>query len=87
MYIPGNASLKGKRKVIKSLLDRVRAKFNVSAAEVGDNDLWQKATLGLSFISNDSRFINSSMDKVLDFIERVPDAEIIDNQSEIINIF
>lgn len=87
LIIPGNSSLKGKRKVIKSLLDKLRSKFNLAAAEVEDNDLWQKAGLGLALVGNDRRFINSSMDKVLDFIYRTSDAEIIDSDSEIINIF
>lgn len=87
LIIPGNSSLKGKRKVIKSLLDKLRSKFNLAAAEVEHNDLWQKAGLGLTLVGNDRRFINSSMDKVLDFIYRTSDAEIIDSDSEIINIF
>lgn len=87
LIIPGNSSLKGKRKVIKSLLDKLRSKFNLAAAEVEHNDLWQKAGLGLTLVGNDRRFINSSMDKVLDFIYRTSDAEIVDSDSEIINIF
>lgn len=87
LIIPGNSSLKGKRKVIKSLLDKLRSRFNLAAAEVEDNDLWQKAGLGLALVGNDRRFINSSMDKVLDFIYRTSDAEIVDSDSEIINIF
>jgi uncharacterized protein YlxP (DUF503 family) len=87
MIIPGNSSLKGKRKVVKSLLDKLRSRFNLAAAEVEDNDLWQKTGLGLAFVGNDRRFINSSMDKILDFIYRTSDAEIVDTESEIINIF
>ncbi|MBW2622048.1 MAG: DUF503 domain-containing protein [Deltaproteobacteria bacterium] len=87
MIIPGNSSLKGKRKVIKSLLDKLRSRFNLAAAEVEHNDLWQKAGLGLALVGNDRRFINSSMDKILDFIYRTSDAEIVDTESEIINIF
>ncbi|MEE9556459.1 MAG: DUF503 domain-containing protein [Candidatus Adiutricales bacterium] len=87
LIIPGNSSLKGKRKVVKSLLDKLRSRFNLAAAEVEDNDLWQRAGLGLALVGNDRRFINSSMDKVLDFIYRTSDAEIIDSDSEIINIF
>jgi hypothetical protein len=87
LIIPGNSSLKGKRKVVKGLLDKLRSRFNLAAAEVEDNDLWQRAGLGLALVGNDRRFINSSMDKVLDFIYRTSDAEIIDSDSEIINIF
>ncbi len=87
LIIPGNSSLKGKRKVVKGLLDKLRSRFNLAAAEVEDNDLWQRAGLGLALVGNDRRFINSSMDKVLDFIYRTSDAEIVDSDSEIINIF
>ncbi len=87
MIIPGNDSLKGKRKVVKSLLGRLRSKFNLAAAEVDDNDLWQKAVLGLTLVGNDRRFVNSSMDKIIDFTERNADGDIIETQTEIINIF
>ena len=87
LVIPGNSSLKGKRKVIKSLLGKLRARFNLAAAEVEDNDLWQRAGLGLALVGNDRRYINSAMDKILNFMENATEAEIIDTQSEIINIF
>ncbi|MEK7774061.1 MAG: DUF503 domain-containing protein, partial [Deltaproteobacteria bacterium] len=47
LVIHGNASLKGKRQVLKSIIEKVRNRFNVSIAEVGDNDLWQRAELGV----------------------------------------
>jgi len=87
MIIPGNDSLKGKRKVVKSLLGKLRSKFNLAVAEVDDNDLWQRAGLGLALVGNNRRFVNSAIDKVLDFMERTTDAEIVDTQTEIINIF
>jgi len=87
LIIPGNSSLKGKRKVIKSLLGKLKARFNLAAAEVEDNDLWQRAGLGLALVGNDRRYINSAMDKILNYIEHATEAEIIDAQSEIINIF
>lgn len=85
MIIHDNASLKGKRKVVKSLLGRLKAKFNVAAAEVGDNDLWQRAEIGAAIVGNDRRFINSALDKILDYIERETEAEIIDSDMEIIS--
>ncbi|MCJ7684080.1 MAG: DUF503 domain-containing protein, partial [Desulfobacteraceae bacterium] len=54
-----NRSLKGKRKVVRSMVDKVKAKFNVSVAEVGSNDKWQKIELGVSAIGNDRRHIDS----------------------------
>jgi hypothetical protein len=86
LHIPENASLKGKRKVIKSLLGRIKSRFNVSAAEVEDNDLWQRAEIGLAVVGNDSRFINSVLDKILDYIERETEAEVTDSQMELMNI-
>ena len=78
-------SLKGKRQVIKSLQEKVRNRFNVSMAEVGDNDLWQRAELAVAAVGNDRAFINSVIDKVVNFIENLHVAEIIDHRIEIIN--
>ena len=86
LHIPENASLKGKRKVVKSLLGRIKSRFNVSVAEVEDNDLWQRAEIGLAAVGNDGRFINSVLDKILDYIERETEAEVTDSQMEIMNI-
>jgi len=87
MLLPENSSLKGKRRVVKSILSKLQAKFNLAAAEVEDNDLWQRAGLGLVIVGNDRRFINSAMDKILNYMELTAEAEIIDTRSEIINIF
>jgi len=66
--LPENLSLKGKRRVVKSITTRVRSKFNVSVAEVDDQNLWQLATLGICCVSNDKRYINEVLSKVVDFI-------------------
>lgn len=87
MVIPENMSLKGKRKVVKSLLSRLRSRFNIAAAEVEDNDLWQRAGLGVTLVGNDRRFINSALDKVLDYLEREPEAEVVESHMEILNVF
>jgi uncharacterized protein YlxP (DUF503 family) len=82
--LPENASLKGKRRVIKSVIARVQNNFKVAAAEVGDNDLWQLATVGVSTIGNDSRQINEVLSKVMDFvIECNFDAEVLNCNIEI----
>ncbi|MBF0476497.1 MAG: DUF503 domain-containing protein [Deltaproteobacteria bacterium] len=86
LLIPGNSSLKGKRKVIKSLLDRLRSRFNVSAAEVGDNDLWQRALIGVSLVANDRRFVDAALSKVVEFIEFSGTAQVVDIYTEIINV-
>lgn len=86
LLIPGNASLKGKRKVLRKIIDRVKNRYNISISEIGDNDLWQRSQLGLSVVGNDSRHINSSLDKIINFIDGMNVAEIIRSEIEIIHI-
>jgi len=78
-----NHSLKGKRRIIKSIKDRVKNRFNVSIAEVDALDKWQWTTLGVAFVSNDSRFANSVLSDVVDFIDKMREAEIVDYEIEI----
>ena len=79
-----NHSLKEKRRVVKSIIGRVKSKFNVSIAEVGDQDVWQSAQIGFCMAGNEKRFINSSLDKIIHFIEETNSAEIKDMEMEII---
>ena len=85
---PQNGSLKDKRRVLKSITTRVRNKFNVSIAEVSDNDSWQVATLGITCVSNDKRHANEVISKVADYISEARfEAEILDFSTEIIPVF
>ena len=86
LYLHDNRSLKGKRKIVKSITDRVKNKFNVSIAEIGSNDKWQKIELGLSTVGNDRRHIDASLAKTVSFIESLYLAEIIDTEVDIINV-
>jgi uncharacterized protein YlxP (DUF503 family) len=81
-----NGSLKEKRRIVKQIIDRVKHRFNVSIAEVGNNDLWQSAQLGLCLVSNDRRFTNSSLDTILDFIETINEAEVVKSDIEILTL-
>jgi hypothetical protein len=65
-------SLKDKRQVIKSLLEHIRNKFNVSAAEVDFLDTWRKSGLGFAVVSNEQSFANSVLNKVLEHVESDP---------------
>ncbi len=86
--LPENNSLKGKRRVIKPIISRVANKFNVSVAEVDDQDLWQVATIGISCVSNDSRHANEILSKVVDFIDDGRfEIEMLDYKIEIIPVF
>ena len=60
-------SLKEKRSIVKRLIERAKNKFNISAAEVGANDEHLRAVIGVTTVANDSAFVNSVLDKVLDF--------------------
>ena len=68
LHLPAPGSLKSKRHLVRSAIDRVKAKFNVSIAEVAENDLWQKSVLGVAAVGNDHAFVNESLDKVADFV-------------------
>ena len=69
LHLPDNHSLKGKRQVVNSLKGRLKNRFNVSVAEVDHLDVWQRATLGVVFVSNDRRHVDSELSKILNFIE------------------
>jgi uncharacterized protein YlxP (DUF503 family) len=87
LRLPENMSLKGKRQVLKSITSRVRNKFNVSVAEVDDNDMWQLATIGICCVSNNRRYTNQVLSKVVDFITNSRfEVEILDYDIEIIGI-
>ncbi len=85
LIIHDNHSLKGKRQVLKSLMEKVKNRFNVSIAEVGGNEAWQRAEIGISAVGNDRAFINSALDKVLNFVESLHMAEIAGHDIELIN--
>ena len=84
MHIPGSGSLKTKRHSLKSLKDRIRAKFNVSVAEVDENDLWQKASLAVAAVSNDKTHLNQTLDRVLNLVRSVPEIDLLDHHIEIL---
>ncbi len=86
LRIPENHSLKEKRHVLRKLIDRVRTRFNVAISEVGDNDLWQRAQMGFCTVGNDRRHINSSLDKVIYFIEQMNLVEMVRTEIEIISL-
>ena len=85
LRLPENHDLKGKRRAVGSLCSKVRNKFNVSIAEVGDNDSWQMATLGITCTSNDAARADNMVSAVVDFIASGrEDVEIMDQEQEII---
>ena len=87
LYMDGNRSLKDKRQILKSLIHRAKSRFNnISIAEVDSNDLWQKATVGISYVSNEKRHVNSVLDQVADFIDATGLVQMGNKELEILNI-
>jgi len=86
LHLHDNRSLKGKRKVVKSMVEKVKHKFKVSIAEVGSNDKWQKIELGVSTVGNDRRHIDASLNNILAFLDSLYLAEIVDSSIEIFNL-
>jgi uncharacterized protein YlxP (DUF503 family) len=77
LHLPDPGSLKSKRHLIRSALDRVKARFNVSIAEVAENDLWQKSVVGVAAVGNDHGFVNEVLDKVADFVTSMHGGQIL----------
>ena len=76
-------SLKEKRKIVKSIINRIKNKFNISIAETDFNDNHSWAEIGFSMTGNNARFINSKLDKVLNMAEDIGLAQIVDTEIEI----
>jgi len=85
IFLHENFSLKGKRQVLRSIVQRARKRFNISISEVEEHDLWQKAVLGICAVGNDRQHINSLLDQVINFIENTQLTDVANSQIEIIN--
>ena len=77
-------SLKDKRRVVKSLKDRIAHGHNVSVAEVGALDEHRRAVLGVAMVSNDSRYVEGALSKLVDFVRSVPQVGLIDYQIDLL---
>ena|SRR5258708_40037822 len=87
LHLPASGSLKSKRMVVSSLLQRVRAEFRVSAAEVGELDRWQLAELAIAAVSNNARHTEEVLAAVLSYIESHSDgARVTDVSTELVRM-
>jgi uncharacterized protein YlxP (DUF503 family) len=87
LRLPENATLKGKRGVVKSLCARIQGEFRVAAAEVGDNDVWQIAEIGVACVSNDHGHADSVLNRVVRYVESTRlDLELLDVETELIDV-
>lgn len=83
IQIAGSQSLKAKRGVVRSILRRVRNRFNLSAAEVGGQDTWQHALLGFSVAGSDARTVRQVLDRAVLFVEELHLAEVLSSDIEL----
>lgn len=84
IYIFNANSLKSKRSVVKSIIEKSKNRFNISIAEVGENDKWQKSIVAFSTISNDQRLVEETIEKVINFFDSYSEIEIISIKREIL---
>ena len=85
LRLPGNGSLKGKRRVIKSIVTRVGREFNVSIAEVDAQDIWQRAVLGVACVSSSATYAHGQLERVVQWIEATrPDVELLEYHIELL---
>ncbi len=70
LVIPDSQSLKDKRQVVRSILDRVRSRFNVSACEADHLDNWQRSTLSFAMVANEKEFVHENLMRIAELIER-----------------
>ncbi len=83
LRIPGSRSLKDKRRVIKSLKDVMRSRYNCSVAEVDFHDLWGRARLAVCVVSDDSRHVDSQLTEIARFASTRSGAELVDFSIEL----
>lgn len=83
IHIPESNSLKRKRQFLRRIKDRVKNRFNVSIAEVENNELWQRATLGVAAVANDGKFLNQLLSQVVELLNREDGIEVLDYSIEI----
>lgn len=81
--LPGVDSLKEKRRIIKSLMARLKNKFNISIAEVAEQDRLRTAVLGAAIVTNDSAFGDSVMAQVVNHIQNNSEAILVDYSTEV----
>lgn len=83
LILDGCFSLKDKRQILRSLLERLRHRFNLAVAEVDGQDLWNRAVIGLACVSNDAAHARRVLDEAMRFIESDGRCEIVSRSMEV----
>ncbi len=83
LHFPENHSLKAKRMLLRKLLERIKKRLNVSAAEVGYQDLWQRSLIAVACVNTSNREANATLNRALSLIDEFDEAELIDHHFEV----
>jgi uncharacterized protein YlxP (DUF503 family) len=86
LHLPGCRGLKEKRMIVKSLKSRIRNEFEISASEVGDQDLLQRSQIGVAVVGPDQAPLDALLQNVLGFVEANLDGELLDYRNEFIHV-
>lgn len=86
MHVHGSQSLKAKRGVVRSIVGRVRNRFNLSVAEVGGQGTWQSVQLGLSAAGSDPTVVRSELCRAIDYVESLGLAEVLQSEVELLTM-
>lgn len=86
LHVHGSQSLKEKRGVVRSVMGRLRNRFNVSVAEIGGQDTWQRAVIGVASTGSDRTYVRGQLRKALEFIEDMHLAEVIGSDVELLEL-
>ena len=84
LHIPEANSLKSKRRVIKSLIEKIKNKFNVSVSEVDMQNLWQRSVIGIAYVSNETVMINRVFEKIRTQVDNTHSVELINSDMEML---
>ncbi len=79
-------SLKGKRKIVKSMVNQVRNRYNVACSEINFHDVWQTAEIGVCTVGNSEPILSSVMERILSFVEATGSVDVVDSRLEIIHM-
>jgi uncharacterized protein YlxP (DUF503 family) len=86
LHVHGSQSLKQKRGIVRSIVQRVRNRFNVSVAEIGGQGTWQRVELGLVTTGSDRKYVRGLLDRALEFVEDLHLAEVTGSDIELIEM-
>jgi len=84
MEITNGSSLKSKRRVLKSIKDRIRSEFNISIAEIGDYDLWKRAKIGMACVGNEEGYVNGVLSQAVELISSNGNVIVLDYEISVI---